>query len=66
MSLLDQDITRKKQVNQNKTLPKPEKKFEAENDKEYEVKAIINSAIYSKEANDQMLGPFILFCGRAI
>ena len=42
-----------------KTLLKPEKKleFEAKNNKKYEVKAIIDSAIYSQQANnDQMLG----------
>ncbi len=30
--------------------------FEAEDNKEYEVKAIIDSAVYSQQANDQMLG----------
>lgn len=28
--------------------------FEAEDNKEYKVKLIINSAVYSKEANSQM------------
>lgn len=42
---------RKKQVNQNNayTLPKREKKFKAENNKEYKVKSIINSAIYGRQ-----------------
>ena len=47
MLLLKQDIIRKKQVNE--TLSEPEKKFEARNNKEYKVKAIINSAMYSKK-----------------
>ena len=47
MSLLEQDIIRKKQVD--KPLPEPEKdlEFEAGGNKEYEVKTIINSIIYS-------------------
>lgn len=38
----------------NTTLPEPKKEFETENDKNYKVKAIINSAMYSKEVNNQM------------
>ena len=45
MSLLKQDTTRKKQVD-NKALPELENESEAGNDKEYEVKAIIDSAVY--------------------
>ncbi len=47
MSLLKQDTTRKGRVD-NKALPEPEKQleFEAEGDKEYEVKVIIDSAVY--------------------
>ena len=46
MSILEQDITRKKRVD--KTLPEPKKdlKFQAGGNKEYEVKAIINSMMY--------------------
>ena len=36
----------------NVTLPKPEKKFEAGNNKMYKVKAIINDTVYGKEANN--------------
>ena len=39
------DSTKKRRVD-NKALPKPEKEFEAENDKEYEVKTIIDSMVY--------------------
>ena len=48
MLLLKQDIIRKGRVD-NKALPKPEKniKFEAKNNKEYMVNAIINSAVYN-------------------
>ncbi len=53
MSLLEQDTTRKRRVN--KELPEPEREFEAgDNNKEYEVEAIIDSAVYGKEANNQM------------
>ncbi len=48
--MLKQDITKKKWVND--TLLEPKKKFEARNNKEYEVKTIIDSAIYGKEANN--------------
>ncbi len=50
MSLLKQDIIKKRQVNN--TLPTPEKEFEARNDKKNEVKAIITSVVYGKEWND--------------
>ncbi len=55
MSLLEQDITRKGRVD-NKALPEPEKEleFEAEGNKKYEVKAIIDSAVYGQQANNQM------------
>ena len=65
MSLLKQNITKKGQVNN--ALPKSEKnlKFEPGNNKKYEVKAIINNAIYSQQANNQMLGfyYFVLWKG---
>ncbi len=51
ISLLEQNIIKKKQVNN--TLPKSEN-FEIGDDKEYEVEAIIDSAVYGKEANNQM------------
>ncbi len=55
VSLLEQDITRKGQVD-NKTLLELEKEleFEAGGNKEYEVKPIIDSAVYGQQANDQM------------
>ncbi len=48
MSLFEQDITKKEQVD--KTLSKSEKdlKFETKGNKEYEVKAIIDSVMYSQ------------------
>ncbi len=53
VSLLEQDTIRKRYVNE-KTLLKSEKKFEfeARNNKEYEVKAIIDSKVYNKQANN--------------
>ncbi len=52
MLLLEQDTTRKGRVD--KALPEPEKEFEFEagDNKEYEVKAIIDSAMYGQQAND--------------
>ncbi len=52
MSLLKQDIIRKRRVNK---LPKLEK-FKARDNKEYEIKAIIDYLVYSKETNGQMPG----------
>ncbi len=61
MLLLEQDIIRKGQVD-NKALPEPEKdlEFEARRDKEYEVKAIIDSTVYDQQANEQILGLYYL------
>lgn len=56
VSLLKQGITKKGQINKlNNELPDVEKEFQARNNKEYKVKAIINGAIYSQESNGQML-----------
>ncbi len=46
VSLLEQDTTRKGQVD--KALPEPEKEFEAGDNKEYEVEAIIDSVVYGQ------------------
>ncbi len=45
-----------------KALPEPEKEveFEAKDNKEYEVKVIIDSAVYGQQANDQMPGLYYL------
>ncbi len=43
-----------------KALPEPEKEFEAGDNKEYEVIAIIDSAVYGQQVNDQMLGLYHL------
>ncbi len=60
MSLLEQDTTRKGRVD--KALPEPEKEFEFEagDNKEYEVEAIIDSAVYAQQANDQIPGLYYL------
>ncbi len=39
----------------NKALPGPEKEFEAGDDKEYKVKAIIDSAVYGQQANNSQM-----------
>ena len=38
-------------MNENKTLPEPEKEFETKNNKDYEIKAI-NSTVYSNKINN--------------
>ncbi len=58
MLLVEQDTIRKEWVN--KTLPEPTKEFEAVDNKEYKAEAIIDSAIYSKETNNQMLDLYYL------
>ncbi len=56
MSLLEKDTTRKGRVD-NKALSEPEKEleFEAGGDKKYEVKAIIDSAVYGQQANSNQM-----------
>ncbi len=49
-SLLEQNIIRKGRINEE--LPKLKKEFEARDNKEYEVEAIINNIVYGKEANN--------------
>ncbi len=45
----------------NKALSEPEKEFKAGDDKEYEVEAIIDSAVYGQQANNsQMPGLYYL------
>ncbi len=52
MSLREQDITKKEQVNN--ALPESEKEleFEAGGNNKYEVEAIIDSIVYGQQAND--------------
>ena len=62
MSLLEQNTTNKGQVDKI-ALPEAEKdmEFEVGGDKEYEVKAIINSVVYGQQAkNNQMPGLYYL------
>ena len=59
VSLLEQNITRRGQVN-NKALPEPKKdiEFEAGNDKEYKIKAIINNIVYGQQINNNQMPGF--------
>ena len=62
MLLLEQHTTRKGRVNR-KALPEPEKEleFEVGDNKKYEIEAIIDSAIYYQQANNnQMPGLYYL------
>ena len=58
MSLLEQNITRKKQMNE--LFLKPEPEFNASNNKKYEVEAIIDSIVYTKEAEGHLPGLYYL------
>ena len=44
----------------NELFPKPEPKFDAGNNKEYKVEAIIDSAVYAKEAERHLPGLYYL------
>ncbi len=54
VSLLEQDTTRKRRVDKALLESEKEFEFEAEDNKEYEVEAIIDSAVYDLQANDQI------------
>ena len=54
MSLLEQDTIRKERVD-NKAFSEPEKNFKAGDDKEYEVKTIIDSAVNGQRANKNQI-----------
>ena len=58
MSLLEQNIMGKGRINELFLEPEPE--FDAGNSKEYEVEAIIDSAIYAKEAEGHLPGLYYL------
>ena len=56
--LLEQDITRKGRMNEFAEVPEFE--FESGDDKEYEVEAIQDSAVYAKEADGHLPGLYYL------
>ena len=58
MSLLEQDTTRKGRMNE--LFPKPELEFDAGDNKEYKIEAIIDSAVYAKEAEGYLPGLYDL------
>ena len=58
MSFLEQDTTRKERMNE--LFSEPESEFDAGDNKEYKVKAIIDSAIYAKEAKRHLPGLYYL------
>ncbi len=47
-------------MNQNNALPELEKEFEVGNNKKYQVKSIINSIVYGKKAESQILSLYYL------
>ena len=58
VSLLEQNTTRKGRMNE--LFPEPEPEFDAGNNKEYEVEAIIDNAVYTKEAERHLPGLYYL------
>ena len=58
MSLLEQGTIRKKQINE--LFPKPKPKFNTGENKEYEIEAIIESAVYAKEEEGHLPGLYYL------
>ena len=62
VSLLKQDTTKKRQINKTLSEPKKELKFKTQGNKEYEIKAIIDSAVYGQKINNsnQMPGLYYL------
>ena len=58
MSLLKQNTPKKGQMNE--LFPEPEPEFDAGENKEYKVEAIIDSAVYAKEAKRCLSGLYYL------
>ena len=58
VSLLEQNTTRKRQMNE--LFPKPEPEFDAGDNKEYKVEVIINSSVYAKEVEEHLPGLYYL------
>ena len=58
VSLLEKNTIRKRQMNE--LFPKPEPEFDVGNNKEYKVEAIIDSAVYAKEAERHLPGRYYL------
>ena len=56
MLLLEQDTTKKEQINEFAKVPK----FEAGNNKEYNVEAIQDNAVYAKEVDGHLPGLYYL------
>ena len=52
MSILEQDIIRKKQINKALLKPKKDLEFEVGDNKEYKVKVIIDNTIYDQQTNN--------------
>ena len=58
MLLLEQYTTRKKRINE--LFPELKLEFDASNNKEYEVEAILDSAVYTKKAEVHLPGLYNL------
>ena len=58
VSLLEQNTTKKGRMNE--LFPKPEPKFDTDDNKKYKVEAIIDSDVYAKEAEGHLPGLYYL------
>ena len=58
MSLLEQDTTRKRWINE--LFSKLEPEFNAGNNKEYKIEAIMDNAVYVKETERHLPGLYYL------
>ncbi len=54
--MLEQNVTRKRQMNQSDVLLELKREFEAGDRREYKVVSITNSAVYGKEVENQLPG----------
>ena len=63
MLLLEQNTTRKGRIN--KLFPELELEFDAGNNKEYKIEAIKDSAVYAKEAEEHLPGPYYLIFSKS-
>lgn len=57
--MIEQDTIKKKQVNQSLLL-ELKREFKVKNNKKYKIKAIVDSTVYNKKINNQMLDFYYL------
>lgn len=60
MSLLEQDTTKRGQIDEKLANLDFDQELDAGNNKEYKIESIRNSIVYTKEAQGQLLGFYYL------